>query len=101
AQRFLLDDQLAELDDTPRDHGFGAFVPGELLAAPQLVFEGLDPFPLLDGNRETDARLALAVIEVHRHDEFRTRHGFGALEHGSPAGGELVAGCPPRSPPPR
>ena len=40
---------------------------------------------------QLDARLALAIIEIDRHDEFLARDGFGAREHGATTIGELVA----------
>ena len=77
-ERLFLDEQFVEADHAARDHGFGALIPGQLVAALQLRREVFQQVGLGERRRELDARLAFAIVEIDRDDEFLARDGLGA-----------------------
>ena len=67
------------------------------LAAPDAIREVLRQVAPLQGRGEQDACVALAIIQVHRHDELLPRQPLGPREHRAAAVGENEAAHPARS----
>src|SRR5204862_6579356 len=90
-QRLVLEHELAETHRAARDDGFRARVPRDLLALDELRPEVLEQVRTLERRGEQDPRVALAVVDLDRDDEFLARDRLGTRERRAATVRELVA----------
>ena len=87
----LLEHDRIELERAPCQHGLLARAPLDRLAAVDAIGEVLEQRAALERRSEQNARVALAVIEVDRHDQLASCQRLRLRENRAAAVGEGVA----------
>jgi hypothetical protein len=90
-ERLLLESERVELERAVRDHRLLARAPVHRLAPAHAIGEMLRQIAPLERCGQQDARIALAIVEVHRHDQLAPRQRLGRAERRAAPVGEREA----------